>query len=162
MCHNDIFSWLTCSQLVNIYEMWLAYVSTGKHLTAPNWDFYQLAYIIYLRKWRNLIGLFVSCNHLVQKSDSELIQLFIQPLNSKIISKWDHKKYLRLGRHLLRQPKLFLAQMPPYGIQYKNKTILNYNINSRRWYIEWQSVYWMLTSSARNQNEAYIRNLKRI
>ncbi len=41
-------------------------------------------------------------------------------LKLQMISKVDilvnHKKYLGLGRHLLRQTKLSLAQMPSYGI----------------------------------------------
>ncbi len=44
----------------------------------------------------------------------------------------NHKKHLGLGRNLLRQPKLSLAQMPPSSTycvnQYTNNTILNYNI----------------------------------
>ncbi len=47
---------------------------------------------------------------------------------SKVDILADHKKHLGLGRHLLRQPKLSLAQTPPYGVQYTKNTIRNYNI----------------------------------
>ncbi len=67
----------------------------------------------------------------IRTQNSELRQLFIQPLNyndfkSRYIGQ--PSKYLGLGRHLLRQPKLSLAQMPPYGVQDIKNKILNYNI----------------------------------
>ncbi len=41
---------------------------------------------------------------------------------------WSIIKTFGVRGHPLRQPKLLLAQMPPYGIQNTKNTILNYNI----------------------------------
>ncbi len=44
--------------------------------------------------------------------------LKLQMISKVYIILVNHKKHLGLGRHLLRQPKLSLAQMPPYFTVY--------------------------------------------
>ncbi len=53
-------------------------------------------------------------------------------------------KHFGLGRHLLRQTKLSVAQMPPYGILFSNKTFLNYNIKPTVYKANSVSPVWLL------------------